>query len=437
MRYSSLIASVRTSALYAVTVLLIAASAVGGMPKPLASAIAAEHPDRSDTSSVAAAAPSVVRSEQTVETVQAQPALPTAHAVAAAENAEAAASVEPTAFWAKTKRETAIWSGWDANAKEFAKIAQDLTVQVLEFRGTRAQVYFPGDNKGHKAGEVWIDRADLADMPWPRWARARRATILRSAPGQGTEELLLLQRGSYIETTGDTQGRWAQAFFLIDHRPGEWAVGWIDGMDLALPRGEQAEMSSYMLTRSTLLTSTPEVWLKVPYRTQLDGSSYAEANCGPTSVAMALEAIGKKDTLENLRTAALQLQDTNGCDDCGTFIQHLASIAEARGAKTFGLRDEPESFHRWSLDEIRQQLRQERVVIPQVKFRLLPGRSKSQYWGDHYIVIVGLAGNNFVYNDPVDSDGRGYGRLISAEALEQAMAGATGQFARAAFAVGR
>jgi hypothetical protein len=175
----------------------------------------------------------------------------------------------------------------------------------------------------------------------------------------------------------------------------------------------------------------------VPYRTQLDGSSYAEANCGPTSVAMALEAIGKRDTLESLRTSALQLQDTNGCDDCGTFIQHLASVAEMRGAKTFGLRDEPESFHRWSLDEIRQQLRQERVVIPQVKFRLLPGRSKSQYWGDHYIVIVGLAGNNFIYNDPVDSDGRGYGRLISAEALEQAMAGATGQFARAAFAVGR
>ena len=49
----------------------------------------------------------------------------------------------------------------------------------------------------------------------------------------------------------------------------------------------------------------------------------------------------------------------------------------------------------------------------------------------------GLAGNNFIYNDPVDSDGRGYGRVISAETLEQAMAGATGQYARAAFAVGR
>ena|SRR5688572_19099843 len=436
LRCCSLIASIRSSALHALTVLLIAASAIGGMPRPLASAVAAELPARPLASTASAVEPDASSSVSSV-TVLAQAEPPAVQAVSAAENTESASAIEPTSFWAKTKRETAIWSGWDSNAKEFAKVAPDLTVQVLEFRGPRAYVYFPGDSKGHKAGEVWIDRADLSDVAWPRWARTRRATVLRGGPEPGSEELLPLQRGNYLETTGEVRGRWAQAFFLIDRQPGEWAVGWVDGLDLILPRGEQAEISNYMLTRTALLTSAPEVWLKVPYRTQLDGSTYAEANCGPTSVAMALEAIGKRDTLESLRASALQLQETNGCDDCGTFIQHLASVAEMRGAATFGLRDDPESFHRWSLDEIRQQLRQERVVIPQVKFRLLPGRAKSQYWGDHYIVIVGLAGKNFIYNDPVDSDGRGYGRLISAEALEQAMAGATGQFARAAFAVGR
>jgi hypothetical protein len=211
----------------------------------------------------------------------------------------------------------------------------------------------------------------------------------------------------------------------------------VDGLDLMLPRGDQTEMSSYMLTRSTLLTSSPDVWLRVPYRSQLDGSTYADANCGPTSLGMALDAIGKRDTPESLRTAVLQFQDMNRCDDCGTFIQHLAKVAEMRGAATFGLRDAPEQFHRWSLDEIRQQIRQQRVVIPQVKFRLLPGRARSPFGGDHYIVLVGLAGNNFIYNDPVDSDGRGYGRLITADQLEQAMSGATGEFARAAFAVGQ
>ena len=68
---------------------------------------------------------------------------------------------------------------------------------------------------------------------------------------------------------------------------------------------------------------------------------------------------------------------------------------------------------------------------------MLPGRSKIGYGGDHYIVIVGLAGQNFIYNDPVDSDGRGYGRLITAEQLEAAMSNANGEFARTAFAVGR
>ena len=58
----------------------------------------------------------------------------------------------------------------------------DITVQVIEIRGTRAYIYFPGDGKGHKAGEVWIDRADLTDSPWPRWARARRPTSLRTEP---------------------------------------------------------------------------------------------------------------------------------------------------------------------------------------------------------------------------------------------------------------
>jgi hypothetical protein len=436
LRYSSLIASLRTSALYLLTVLLVAAFSLGAMQRPLASAIAAERPDRSPVQALAVGEAATAPTTSAAVVALAQPQDSSVQGVAA-ENAETATAIEPTSFWAKTKKETAIWSGWDSKALEFAKVPSGLTLQVLEFRGPRAYVYFPGDNKGHKAGEVWIDRADLADMTWPRWARARRGTILRSGPDLGSHELLLLQRGTYVETTGEYQGRWAQAFYLTDQRPGEWAIGWVDGLDLMLPRGEQNEISDYMLTRTALMTSTPDVWLQVPYRTQLDGSSYAEANCGPTSVAMALDAIGKRDTLANIRTAALQLQDLNACDDCGTYIQHLASVAEMRGAKTFGLRDEPESFHRWSLDEIRQQLRQDRVVIPQVKFRLLPGRTRSLYGGDHYIVLVGLAGNNFIYNDPVDSDGRGYGRVITAEQLEQAMAGATGQFAKAAFAVGR
>jgi hypothetical protein len=425
----------------AMLVALIGIAVAASLPRPMLTTVASAESKAGPSAALTQPVrqdpgPAPVQGPQPPILAQSSPT-PRQITVTAPENPALTAAIEPTSAWARTKKETAIWSGWDANAKEFAKIAADLTVQVIEHRGTRAYVYFPGDNKGHKPGEVWIDKADLADVPWPRWARARRGTVLRSEPDLSAEEILALARGQYIETTGETRGRWAQAFFLIDRQPGEWAVGWVDGLDLMLPRGDQGEISTYMLTRTSLLTSTPEVWLKVPYRTQLDGSDYAEANCGPTSVAMALEAIGTSDTLESLRSEALKLQEMPRCDDCGTYIQHLASVAEMRGAKTYNLRDDPESFHRWTLDEIRQQLRDGRVVIPQVKYRNLPGRAKVPYGGDHYIVIVGLAGDSFLYNDPVDSDGRGYGRLISASALEQAMSNATGDFSRAAFAVGR
>ncbi|MFN8632522.1 MAG: C39 family peptidase [Chloroflexota bacterium] len=357
---------------------------------------------------------------------------------ASAQGIDTMPAIEPASIWAKTKKETSIWSGWDDKALDFGKIPPEVNVQVVEIRGPRSFVNFPGDNRGHKPGQVWIDKTDLQDLPWPRWARARRPTVLRGSPDLGGEELLPLARGNYVETVGEIQGRWAKAFFLTDRQPGEWVMGWVDGFDLMLPtRGDQTEMSNYVITRAMLLTSTPDVWLKVPYRSQLDGSPYAEANCGPTSIAMALAAVGKTDTLDSLRTSALQLQGLGRCDDCGTFIGHLAKVAEMRGASTYGLQDAPDALHHWTTDDVRQQLRQGRVVIPQVRFNLLPGRLKSPYGGDHYIVIVGVAGSSFIYNDPVDSDGRGYGRLITAEQLDAAMSGAHGEFSQAAFAVGK
>lgn len=75
-----------------------------------------------------------------------------------------------------------------------------------------------------------------------------------------------------------------------------------------------------------------------------------------------------------------------------------------------------------------------RPVVPQLRFRLMPGRGDSDYWEDHYVVITGLQGNDFVYSDPVDTDGPGYGRLMSAEGLANAWGASFCPFA--AFAMG-
>ena len=132
-------------------------------------------------------------------------------AVQASEPTDVASAIEPAAAWVKTNRETPLWSGWDAQAKQFSTVANDTTLQVIEVRGSRAYVYFPGDRKGHPAGNVWVDRTSLTDLAWPRWVRARQATALRAEPNVSAEAVKPLPRGSYVETTGIVRGRWSQA----------------------------------------------------------------------------------------------------------------------------------------------------------------------------------------------------------------------------------
>ncbi|MCC6178498.1 MAG: C39 family peptidase [Chloroflexi bacterium] len=370
-----------------------------------------------------------------VASLSATAAPTTVRAAEASAAAPVGAPGAPASAWARTTREAGLWSGWDQGAVEFVKVPSDTMVQVIEARGSRVLVYVGGDRHGRKPGEAWIDRAALADAAWPRWIRARRDTSIRVEPGILAGVAMTLPQSTYLETTGDVQGRWAQVFYLGEGRLDMPLVGWVDGADFALPSGDQKQMTDFLLTRSKLDTQAPEVWLRVPYRSQLDGSAFAAANCGPSSVTMVLEAFGRTDTAARVRAAALIRQGDADCDDCGIFIENLAAVTEAHGLKTYGLYDSPSTLHAWSLAEIRAELRAGHVVIPQVMFRFLPGRADSPYWGDHFVVITGIDGNSFIFNDPIDSDGRGYGRLIAADMLMKAMS--ESDFPGAAFAIGR
>lgn len=175
-----------------------------------------------------------------------------------------------------------------------------------------------------------------------------------------------------------------------------------------------------------------DVRLAVPYRSQLDGTPYARANCGPTSVAMVLAAFGIERRTHDLRLRANQLQGTWGYND-GVAIEHLATIVREHGLQVYGLW-EGEGFHRWTLDEARAALRAGRPVIPQVWYRALPGRWTSPYQFDHYIVLVGTVGEDFLYHDPIDEDHPGAYRTISAEQLTKAWRSSDVPWA--AFAVG-
>jgi len=173
----------------------------------------------------------------------------------------------------------------------------------------------------------------------------------------------------------------------------------------------------------------------VPYRSQLDGAPWAGANCGPTTLGMGLGSLGINVSSTELRRQVLNAQGIWG-NNVGSLIDALARVASSYGARPIGLFD-GNRIARWSLEDVREQLRAGRPVIAQVRFRALPGRAGVRYFNDHYIILTGLSGESFLYNDPVDSDGPGADRLLTAAQLEAAMNASDQRYAYAAFALSR
>src|SRR5258708_33122216 len=79
--------------------------------------------------------------------------------------------------------------------------------------------------------------------------------------------------------------------------------------------------------------------LDVPYRRQLDGSAYALANCGPTSLSMVLAYYGVDASAWDLRVRAMKAQhswvsdDGGYSDSYGAFVSNLASVAQGMGLR--------------------------------------------------------------------------------------------------------
>jgi uncharacterized protein YvpB len=188
---------------------------------------------------------------------------------------------------------------------------------------------------------------------------------------------------------------------------------------------------------------TESVLLDVPYRSQLDGSPDATANCGPTTVAMLLAFHGIDASPWEVRVRAMQAQDSwvdsegGYSDDYGVFIHHLATVVEGYGLRTEGLWHREgfriDRLREWQPADVRNALREGHPVVVQVRYQSLPQRSEAPYSGDHYIVVHGAGAGEFVYSDPYDRRGGGPGQIMTEEELARAMSEAS--IPRAAFAV--
>jgi hypothetical protein len=91
-------------------------------------------------------------------------------------------------------------------------------------------------------------------------------------------------------------------------------------------------------------------------------------------------------------------------------------------------------YRRWTLDDVRAHLRAGHPVIPELRYRMMPGREWLWIGTDHYVVITGMVGDDFVINDPIAMDGHGE-RIISAASLQRAWM--SSDFPGAAVAIAR
>lgn len=251
--------------------------------------------------------------------------------------------------------------------------------------------------------------AGLPPTPFTSMTSVRDVT-LRSGPEPDADVVARAPRLTLLETLGpEVEGRIPVRLGIDDQAPQIRA--WVDAAAMA------AAKPSTLPRPWDRPFAFGESWLRlnVPYRTQLDGSVAAEANCGPASLGMILDSVGTPIPTSELRDQAHRFQGTSG-PNTGFLLEVLQRVAELHGLEAQGLMD-GRRYHRWTLDELRQHLRAGHPVIPQLRYRLMPGREWAAVNYDHYLVLTGLDGDDFLFNDPIPWAGQGQGRITGPQLL--------------------
>jgi hypothetical protein len=166
--------------------------------------------------------------------------------------------------------------------------------------------------------------------------------------------------------------------------------------------------------------SATQLWLGIPHRSQFDGTTYAQTNCGPTSLGMVLNAFGlagyPSDALRGEVNRIMGNDDPNE----GTSLPALAVVARRAGLYPVDLYSKDNIYRRWTIDDVRAHLKAGQPIITLVRYGDLPGNG--WYAGDtnHYIVLAGVAGDNIIYNDAAYPPGTGRALVMSPDVLQRA-----------------
>lgn len=303
-----------------------------------------------------------------------------------------------------------------AGARPVRAAASPATSSAADDGSTPADVTLPS-NIDDILASGWLEVADTTDF-------------YKSA-GSASSVLDQLPSGAPLERLDGTSGDRIQVRDPGDGQTREAFTGWVSAFSVVpgvappsrtLPLAYPADTSMDM----------PQVF--APYRSQLDGSPYATANCGPTTIGMGLSAFGVDVPPAEVRAEALDAQKMWG-NGVGTLITGLAGVVQEHGLTPVGLYDATGALQHWTTDDIAYQVQLGHPVVVQVRYRALPGRESTAFYGDHYLLVTGLVPDGFLYNDPIDHDGIGWDRVMTASQLTTAMNASASQYAYTAFGI--
>lgn len=174
----------------------------------------------------------------------------------------------------------------------------------------------------------------------------------------------------------------------------------------------------------------------VPYRSQfIQGDPYAPSNCGPAVLAMIFSYFGVPVSVSEARWDVNEYMGVWNYDNGSNWLS-LAWSARQHGLKPFGLLDEDWLFTKWTLFDLLAEANAGYPSILLVRYWDLPDHEQSSWWGDHYIVFLGLDEyGNVIYHDPAFHGTVGARRTMSQERLVKAWNNTATGFVRTAMSL--
>jgi hypothetical protein len=332
----------------------------------------------------------------------------------AAGSAQAQGSVRGVvAQWVQAQDKTTLLAAPEPDAARAVEVPSTSYLRVLEAREDWLRVSYGGDGSDRPASVAWVRAGGaISHVEAPRFVTSTRDLTLWSSD-DGGEVLATAPRLATLELAdGERNGRVAVRVETPDRAEG--VLAWVEWDAVA---GSRALSDREGPWRRPFSPFAGDVRLDVPYRTQLDGSLSSASNCGPTSVAMAMESFGISVPTTQVRALANRFMG-NWDPWGGTTLESLRDVAEHYGLQGLDLKENGR-YKRWTLDDVRAHLRAGHPVIPQLRYRLMPGREWVWVTYDHYVVITGMVGDDFIYNDPITLNGKGE-RVMTAQQLQRA-----------------